>query len=173
MSESFRGEYYQKVDSKARMLIPATFRRILERGDERTPDTPRTRVVIIYGGGRSREFCEIYTMQMAERLAAKVRRLKPGSEARKRAERELLKRSVTVEIDDDGRVILPNQVREKLGMAADELKDGVEACLAGVGNRLELWRGDLYREVNAPLPEEEDEDTSDPLGLLADDDEEF
>ena len=29
-SEAFRGEFYQKVDAKARVSIPAAFRRILE-----------------------------------------------------------------------------------------------------------------------------------------------
>ena len=173
MQESFRGEYYQRVDSKARMLIPATFRRILEAGDERSAESPRTRLVIVYGGGRARQFCEIYTMQQAEIVAAKVRRMKPGSPERQRAELELIKRSVTLEIDDDGRIVVPPQVREKLEIEADAMKDGVEATLAGVGNRLELWRGDIYREVHAPPPVEEDEDPVDPLSLLPDDDLEF
>ena len=29
-SEAFRGEFYQKVDAKARVSIPAAFRRILD-----------------------------------------------------------------------------------------------------------------------------------------------
>ena len=33
MSEAFRGEFTQKVDGKARVSIPAAFRRVLEAGD--------------------------------------------------------------------------------------------------------------------------------------------
>lgn len=155
------------------MLIPATFRRILDRGDERSAETPRTRIVIVYGGGSARSFCEIYTMERAELLAAKVRRMKPGSPERQKAELHLLKRSVPVDIDDDGRIVVPPQVREKLGIDADAMKDGVEAVLAGVGNRLELWRGDIYREVHAPVIEEDEDDAVDPLSYLPDDDQEF
>ena len=32
VSEAFRGEFYQKVDSKARVSVPAAFRRIIEAG---------------------------------------------------------------------------------------------------------------------------------------------
>lgn len=173
MQESFRGEYYQRVDSKARMLIPAPFRRILEKGDERSADNPRTRIVIVYGGGRARSFCEIYTMERAELLAAKVRRMKPGSDERKKAELHLLKRSVPVDIDEDGRIVVPPQVREKLGIEADAMKEGAEAVLAGVGNRLELWRSDLYREAHPLVSEDEEEDQADPLSYLPDDDQEF
>ena len=38
MAEAFRGEFNQKVDGKARVSIPAPFRRVLEAGD---PDLAR------------------------------------------------------------------------------------------------------------------------------------
>ena len=47
MSESFRGELSQKVDSKARVSIPAAFRRVLETGDPSWPETPRPKVVMV------------------------------------------------------------------------------------------------------------------------------
>lgn len=154
------------------MLIPVPYRRLLDRGDEKTPETPRTRIVIVYGGGRARQFCEVYPMDVAEILAAKIRRMQPGSEKRKRLELDFFKRSATVEIDDDGRIMVPAQVREKLGIGADDMKSGAEVVLAGVGSRLELWEADLYREIHAPPPpsDDDDEDLTDPLADLPFDD---
>ena len=50
MAEAFRGEFYQKVDAKGRVSIPAAFRRILEADDPPSTDFPRPRVYMIYGG---------------------------------------------------------------------------------------------------------------------------
>ena len=46
-SEAFRGEFYQKVDAKARVSIPAAFRRILEAEDPATEPNPRPRVYMV------------------------------------------------------------------------------------------------------------------------------
>jgi MraZ protein len=162
MSETFRGEYYQKVDSKARVLIPAAFRRVLDAGDTRTPESPRTRMVIVYGGPK-RQYCDCYTMARADELAREVRALPMGSKDRVKAERNLVIRSATVEIDDDGRIVLPGPVRDKLELTAEMIKEGVESTLAGTGDRFSLWRGDVYREI---FGEDEEDDDEDPLAIL-------
>jgi MraZ protein len=46
-----------------------------------------------------------------------------------------------VEIDDDGRIVLPPKVREKVGMTASE---GGEAVLAGSLDTFQLWKADTY-----------------------------
>lgn len=162
MSEAFRGEYYQKVDGKARVLIPAAFRRVLDAGDARTPDSPRTRMVIVYGG-KHRTFCECYSFAEAETLAQMVAKLPPGSKERLRAERDLITLSATIDIDEDGRIVLPPKVRDKLGIAAAHLKEGAEAVLAGATNRFTLWRKDIYE---AEFLDDDEEDDIDPLALL-------
>lgn len=163
MAEAFRGEYYQKVDSKARVLIPAAFRRVLDSGDTRTPDSPRTRMVIVYGG-KSRQHCECYSMAGADALAAWVESLPLGSRERIKTERDLITRSATVEVDDDGRIVLPAQVREKLGLSPEMIKEGVEAALAGSTDRFGLWRADTYRAVYEA--DDEDDDGDDALAVL-------
>lgn len=114
-------------------------------------------------------------MDVSEVLATKIRRMQPGSEKRKSLELEFFKRSATVEIDDDGRIVVPPQVREKLGITGDDMKSGAEVVLAGIGSRLELWEAGLYREIHAPPPPSEDDgDLTDPLADLPfDDDLEF
>ncbi|RUS59936.1 division/cell wall cluster transcriptional repressor MraZ [Pseudorhodobacter sp. E13] len=163
MSEDFRGEYYQKVDSKARVSIPAAFRRVLDAGDPSSSDTSRTRIMMVYGG-KSRQYAECYTIRDADALAAQVRALPIGSKQRQIAERDLITRSLTVEIDENGRIVLPQKVRDKIGF-----EDGDETAFAGTLDRFQIWKRDTYDAVNGSLDDEEDElpDGVDVLSLLS------
>ena len=89
MSESFRGELSQKVDSKARVSIPAAFRRVLETGDPSWPETPRPKVVMVYGDER-RRFVECYSITEMKRVEALIARLPKGSPSRRLLERNLI-----------------------------------------------------------------------------------
>lgn len=164
MSEDFRGEYYQKVDNKARVSIPAVFRRVLDAGDPPSPDFPRTRIVMVYGG-KSRQYAECYTVRDADRLAARVRKLPLGSKQRQIAERDLITRSLTVEIDENGRIVLPQKVRDKIAF-----EEGDETAFAGTLDRFQIWKRDTYDAINGGLDDEEDElpEGTDVLSLLGD-----
>jgi MraZ protein len=163
VSEDFRGEYYQKVDSKARVSIPAAFRRVLDAGDPSSSDTSRTRIVMVYGG-RSRAYVECYTIEAADALAQQVRALPMGSKARLIAERDLITRSLTCEIDESGRIVLPQKVRDKI-----DFGDSDETAFAGTLDRFQIWRRDTYDALNGSLDDEEDElpDGADVLSLLS------
>lgn len=136
MSEAFRGEFTQKVDGKARVSIPAAFRRVLEAGD---PDSPRKRIVIVYGDER-RNFAECYTVAGAQKLEEMIRKLPLGSVQRRILERNMITLSVTLEIDDDGRIVLPPKVREKTGLSSE----AGEAVFAGVLESFQIWKAETY-----------------------------
>jgi len=162
MAEAFRGEFYQRVDTKARVSIPAPFRRILEADDPDRPDAARPRVYMVYGG-RHRNFVECYSKAGADRLAAQIDAMEIGSRARERAERELVSRSVMIEIEPDGRLVLPARVRDKIGLGGD-LAQGAEIAYAGTTNRFRLYRRDTYDSENELV--DEDDDGVDPLALV-------
>ena len=157
MSEAFRGEFTQKVDGQARVLIPAAFRRVLEAGD---PDSTRKRIVIVYGDER-RKFAECYTIAGAQRLEALIRQLPLGSTKRRLLERNMITLSVTLDIDDDGRIVLPPRVREKAGLVSS---DAGEAVFAGALDTFQIWNPETYQaeilraasEELAALPEDMD-----------------
>lgn len=157
VSEAFRGEFYQKVDSKARVSIPAAFRRILDAEDP-AAEGNRPRIYMVYGGA-SRNFVECYSRKGADILAAQIDAMELGSKERDRAERDLISRSVMVEIEPDGRIVLPLKVRAKMGFASDEAGD---AAFAGFTNRFKLYRREVYDAEN----EEDDDDGVDPLALV-------
>ena len=132
MSEAFRGEFYQKVDSKARVSVPAAFRRIIQAGDPEFTPTSRPRFVAIYGGPQQHLIC--YTVAGMARIEARIARMKSGSPERRALERNMLTRSQLAEIDDDGRIVLTTKLREKL-----ELDLGTEAAFAGALDKFQIW----------------------------------
>lgn len=160
MAEAFRGEFYQRVDGKARVSIPAAFRAVLNADDPQKGEKGGARLYMVYGG-KSRNFVECYSKQGADRLAEDIEAMDMGSPERVRAERDLISRSVMVEIDADGRIVLPQRVREKMGFAGDLAADS-EAAFAGFTNRFRLYRREVYE---AEL-EAEDDDDIDPLALV-------
>lgn len=161
-SEAFRGEFYQKVDGKARVSIPAAFRRILESEDPSSPEFPRPRIYMVYGG-KKRTFVECYSKAGADRLAEKINQMPWGTDDREKVERDLISKSVMVEIDPEGRIVLPPKVREKMGFAGDDLTAGAEAAFAGFTNRFKLYRREVY---DAEMADEDDDDGVDPLALV-------
>ena len=162
MAEAFRGEFYQRVDQKARVSIPAAFRRLLDADDPQKGDKGGARLYMVYGG-KNRRFVECYSRAGADALAAKIEAMELGSPERDRAERDLISRSVMIEVEPDGRIVLPPKVREKMGFMGDDLAGGGEAAFAGFTNRFKLYRREVYE---AELAEEDDDDGVDPLALV-------
>ena len=145
--DAFRGEFGSRMDSKARVSIPAAFRRILDQGAA-TAEPGRTRLVLIYGDPR-RKFVAGYSLAGAERLADQIRALPLGSPARRALERHMVVQSVTVEIDDDGRIVLPPPVRAKIGLSGE---DGLsEVVFTGALDYFELWKRAVYDSEMAEL----------------------
>ncbi len=94
-------------------------------------------------------------------MAADIEAMDMGSPERTRAERDLISRSVMVEIEPDGRIVLPTRVREKMGFTGD-MPSSAEAAFAGFTNRFRLYRREVY---DAELAADEDDDI-DPLTLV-------
>lgn len=172
MSETFRGEINQRVDAKARVSIPATFRRILEAEDPAFSEGARARFVLVYGGDRA--FVEGFSIRRMARMEKRIAKMPDGSKTRAYLERNMIVRSQIIEIDDDGRIVLPVKARDKLAIGADDLKSGLEAIFTGTLDRFQIWKGDTYSGGDAAEPELDEEDLpegADMLSLLPPDEE--
>ena len=152
MGLSFRGEFSQKVDAKGRMSIPADFRAVLADGDPRCPENPLPRLVVLFGP-HIKNCLHVYTIEAMAEIEAGIKRLKRGSPEREKAARKILGKSWETEVDKDGRIILPQRLREKIGL------DG-SATMTAMGDYFELWNSDTYDRFEA---EDEDDDDFDPL----------
>lgn len=162
MAEAFRGQFYQKVDSKARVSIPAAMRRILEAEDPPSAENARSRVYMVYGG-EARNFVECYTRKGADALAEKIDQMDWGSDERVQTEFEMIEQSSQVDIEPDGRVVLPLEVRTKMGLGPKDIAQGAEAVFVGSINRFKLYSRAVYDARVASMPS----DGMDPLRRIS------
>ena len=114
----FIGEYHHSIDDKSRLAIPVKFRGDLSFGATVT---------------RGLDNCLfLYTKVEWEKLAEKFANL-PLAQANSRAfARLMLAGAMDVEVDKQGRVLLPDYLKSYAGLKKD-------VTIAGVYNRLEIW----------------------------------
>lgn len=161
MRGSFRGEFTPKVDGKGRVSIPADFRRGLEEGDPRWSEGKAPEFVIVYGDHR-RAYLECYTMRAAGEVDEQIAALKRGSMERRMLERLFNGQSLKTSVDDTGRIVLPQKLREKINIEN-------EAYFIATGDTFQIWKPETYEEVEVRRTEEwldQYPDDFDPLTLL-------
>ncbi|MFN3971931.1 MAG: division/cell wall cluster transcriptional repressor MraZ [Gemmobacter sp.] len=170
---AFRSEFDQKVDGKARVMIPASFRAVIQAGDPDHAPGKRPRFVMVYGGD-NRAYVECYTMEGMRALEARIGRMKLGDKRRIYLSKNLVRMSIEVEIDNEGRIVLPAKCRDKLGIGGDVLeKSGpVDTVFAGDIQTFQIWNRadyDADRAGTAELASELLPEGEDMLSLLDDD----
>jgi len=123
------GEYIHSLDEKNRVSLPAKFRK--EMG----------RVLIITPGLDNCLF--LFTAKEWERVSGKLSH--SDSELsflradQRSFNRNLFGQASDVEVDSIGRILIPTFLKEKIS-----LKN--EAVLVGVGDRVEIWNKNAWRE---------------------------
>ncbi|HBA36470.1 TPA: cell division/cell wall cluster transcriptional repressor MraZ [Candidatus Falkowbacteria bacterium] len=114
----FIGEYRHNLDDKGRLAIPAKFRIILKKG------------AVVTKGLDNCLF--LYSQEQFEKIAQKFASL-PISQAKARAfMRHMLAGAMDVEFDSQGRVTLPEYLRQFSGVKKN-------VVIAGLYNHLEIW----------------------------------
>ena len=161
MARRFRGSETFRVDAKGRVSIPAAFRRVIEASDPDWREGLKPNIVIVYGGPRQ-DWLEVYTMTAIEEIDSQIEDMQRGSPERLMLEDLMHGKSMETQIDEDGRLVLPQRLREKIG-----LKD--EAFFISAGDYFKIWKPDTYeaRESRraAKLADQYPEDF-DPRSLL-------
>lgn len=146
MARRFRGESDHKVDSKGRVSIPASFRRVIESCDPDWTEGLPPRLILVYGGA-TREFLEGFTIEAMDEVDDKISKFPRGSAKRKAMERLYSAQSVEIVVDDTGRIVLPAKLREKIGL------DGMARFVAS-GDTFEIWKPESYDASIDALDEE-------------------
>ena len=113
----FLGEYEHTIDAKGRMAVPAKFRSQMDRG-----------AVVSKGMGTC---LSVYTMQRWEEKSAELVAGKASEELRD-FERRIYPSASEVELDGQGRMIIPARLRTYAGL-------GNEVTVAGVRDHFEIW----------------------------------
>jgi MraZ protein len=121
----FIGEYQHNLDDKGRLAIPAKFRAKLAKG------------AVVTKGLDNCLF--LYTAAEWEKLATKLANLTISKANTRAFSRLMLAGAMDVQLDKQGRIILPEYLR-KFG----NLKK--KAILAGLYSRLEIWDEDNWNK---------------------------
>ena len=161
MARRFRGESHHKVDTKGRVSIPASFRRVLESSDPNWKSGETPELVIVYGDHR-RSYLECYTMEAIEEVDAKIDALPRGSMERKMLQRLFHGQSFPTTVDETGRLVLPAKLRQKIDIEK-------EVFFIAAGDTFQIWKPETYEEEELSKTEEwldELPDDFDPLAFL-------
>lgn len=119
MRPAFRGKSVHRVDGKGRVSIPASFRAELRRGDPEWLERQPLRFILVSGQAAEYGYLEGYTIDAMSRLERRIRRL-PEGDAKDNAIERFLEDSTYLEVDPNGRIVLPKDLRDLIG-AEDEL----------------------------------------------------
>src|SRR5690606_23949312 len=121
----FIGEYRHSIDEKGRIAVPTKFRKDLSRGAVIT---------------RGLDNClYVYTLAEWKQLAQKLATL-PISKANTRAfARLMLAGAMDVSLDKQGRVVLPEYLREYANLTK-------KAVMTGLYSHLEIWDQDAWEK---------------------------
>ncbi len=136
MIKRFRGESLHKVDAKGRVSVPAAFRRVLEEGDPDFSGGSCPNLVIVYGGVRG-NCLEGYTINSISKVDKLISKLPRFSRDREMLERFINTQSTYVQLDETGRIVLSNRLKEKIGIRN-------EAIFAGMGEKFQVWEPKNY-----------------------------
>lgn len=161
MARRFRGSEEVKVDAKGRVSIPAKFRRVFEACDPGWEAGKRAQMVIVFGT-RDWKNLQLFTIDAMEEIEAGIARMPRGSAPRNLLENLYQGHAEEAEIDGDGRLVLPQKLREKIGL-------GDSAFFISAGDSLKVWTPEAYAEEETLLESRvpELEPGADPLSLLA------
>ncbi|PTN00966.1 MraZ protein [Rhodovulum imhoffii] len=144
MAHMFRGDFQQKLDSKGRVSVPASFRRVLEQGDPDWQKGLRPRLVIVYGD-KLQKYLECFTMRAVDEIDDMIARMPRGSVDRRMMEHYFHGLSHPTEIDADGRLILPQRLRDKIGLMD-------EAYFFATSDTFKIWNYETFEaEQSAPF----------------------
>ncbi len=124
----FFGEFEYRIDEKGRVSIPPKFRRELKEGIVLTPGIEKC--------------VSAYPLSEWKKLAAT---LTTGSVTRsklRRLNRAIFATAFSLNIDGQGRIALPIQLRQYAG-----IED--EVVIAGANNYLELWNKEQWEAEKA------------------------
>lgn len=148
---SFTGEHVQRIDAKGRVSIPADFRRVLERGDPAWTDGLTPWLRLVYGDNIGQRL-DVRTVAGHQRIVDEIEAFEPLTEEEEvdheAAQHFQITQTQAIEVDRDGRIVLPVARRQKLGLTEGEV------VFAGKGDHFQVWAAAAYEEqVSARMRE--------------------
>jgi MraZ protein len=123
----FMGEYNHTIDTKGRLIIPSKFREVL--GDDFVVTKGLDGCLFVYDNAEWNTFEE------------KLKALPLMNKESRKFVRFFLAGASNVEVDKQGRILLPSVLREFAGLDKD-------VVLVGVGGRIEIWSKERWSDAS-------------------------
>jgi MraZ protein len=115
----FLGQFQHNLDDKGRLMVPARYRDLLAAGAFITQGFDKC-LMVMTDAYFKQVYERINNMNLADSTARMLRRL-------------ILSNAYPVEVDKIGRILVPQNLREFLGITSGEL------TVAGQGEYFEVW----------------------------------
>jgi MraZ protein len=123
----FMGEYNHTIDAKGRIIVPAKFRESL--GDEFVVTLGLDGCLFAYPDEQWQNFIE------------ELKKL-PGSKEARQLQRYFMAGAATLEVDKQGRILIPSKLREQAQLDKD-------IVFVGVLNKIEIWSKERWDGNNS------------------------
>lgn len=137
----YKGKYNHTIDAKGRLIVPSKFRDLL--GDEFVVTKGADGCLVVYDNEGWNAFEE--TLQAMPMNRKEVRQVA----------RFFLAGAADVEVDKQGRILVPTDLRDYAGLEK-------EVVLIGMADKIEIWSRERWEDASA------DQDVSDTLEKMAD-----
>ncbi len=141
----FMGEYNHTIDAKGRLIVPSKFREAL--GEEFVVTKGLDGCLFVYDNNEWTAFEE------------KLKALPLMNKESRKFVRFFLAGAANVEVDKQGRILIPSVLREFAELDKD-------VVLVGVGSRIEIWSKTKWEEVSEYDDMEEIAEHMSELGLM-------
>lgn len=140
----FQGSYAINMDAKGRIAIPAKCRDLLAAACEGK--------IVITAHNQDRCLLVYPEGEWDTNILPKIQSLPSFNKAALRIQRLLIGYASSLELDGNGRVLLPPTLREYAGLEK-------KLMLVGIGNKFELWNEESWwasidESADGDLPEE-------------------
>ncbi len=119
----FRGQFLHSIDSKGRVSLPARFRDVIAVDN---------RQILVITPSPFDRCLHAYSLREWERLESKISEYSNLEPNVVRFKRLYISAAVECELDKNGRIVVPQNLREQAGLEK-------EVFLAGMGRNFEMW----------------------------------
>lgn len=131
----FRGVNVANMDAKGRIVLPTRYRVCLQGGSILTIDTEERCLLL-------------YPLKVWEEIESKLAALPSFNAAARRIQRLLIGHATDIEVDAQGRILVPPLLRDYAGIDK-------RAVLVGQGKKIELWAEAHWQECRSKWLKEE------------------
>lgn len=128
---AFTGRYHHTIDAKGRLILPSRLRDELQEAKVLLMPSPDPCIAVWCGDARQ---------EFEQRLQSQSK----ASKEKRAAIRELYSFAHSDEVDKQGRVSVPDELRSERGIDR-------EVVIVGAGDHIEIWSPERYEEERAQV----------------------